>query len=143
MAQAVAEGAGTLNGTETILFVEDDTAARQLASITLESLGYTVLAASDGMKAAEIFQENRGSAVDLLLTDLRIPGLDGRTLARMLSVEVSNLRVLYITGYQQISSEIRDGPAETGALLHKPFTPDALARAVRSALDANDQSSAA
>lgn len=141
-AQAVAEGENAPTGNETVLLVEDEAAVRQLASITLESLGYTVLTANDGMKAVEIFQDNM-SAIDLLLTGLSVPGLDGRTLAQMLTSEVPNLRVLFITGHDETSSETPSGPTEIGSLIRKPFNPDDLGRAVRGALDSRNQSSAA
>ena len=129
-------------GSETVLLVEDEVAVLQLARITLEGLGYTVLTANNGMKAVEIFRDHKGP-IDLLLADLKMPGLDGRTLARMLTAENPSLRAVYITGYDDPKQKTRCGPADDAVVLTKPVDPDDLARMVRGVLDAADQPSAA
>ena len=131
------------HGSETVLLAEDDTAVQQLARITLEGLGYTVLTTNDGMKAVEIFQDHEGP-IELLLVDLRMPWLDGRTLARMLTAESPSLRVLFIAGYDEPKQKSRCGPTDDDAVVvTKPFDPDELAWLVRGVLDKTDQPSAA
>jgi CheY-like chemotaxis protein len=141
-AEANGEAGALPHGSETVLLAEEEIAVRQLARITLEGLGYTVLTTNDGMKAVEIFRDHEGP-INLLLTDLKMPGLDGRTLARMLTAENPSLRVLYITGYDDPKQKTRCAPADDAVILTKPFDPDELARMVRGVLDAIDRPSAA
>ncbi len=139
--EAVGESAP--GGSETVLLAEDEVAVRQLARITLEGLGYTVLPADSGLKAVEIFRDHDGR-IDLLLADLRMPELDGRQLARMLMAESPDLAVLFITGHDEGATEGNNrAPADSAVVLRKSFDPDRLARAVRGVLDAADRSSAA
>ena len=130
----LAEGKDALIGCETVLLVEEEAAARRRARITLETLGYTVLATNDGMKAAEIFQQ-QSSAIDLLVVGVSLPGLGGGALAAMMTAETPDLRVLYIAGEADtgIMAEI-DQVANSGLLI-KPFDPKDLARNVREILD--------
>ncbi|MEE8454268.1 MAG: PAS domain S-box protein [Limibaculum sp.] len=141
-AEASAETGTVPHGSETVLLAEDDAAVQQLARITLEGLGYTVLTTNDGMKAVEIFQDHKGP-IELLLVDLRMPGLDGRTLARMLTAESPSLRVLYIASYDEPNQKTRCGPADDAVVLTKPFDPDELAWLVRGVLDKTDRPNAA
>ncbi len=127
--------AATGTGTETILLVEDDAAMRPLLKMLLELSGYTVLTASSGAAALRMWPAHRHN-IDLLLTDLLMPeGVSGKQLADHLSIDKPGLRVIFMSGY---SPEIRDGApgVEEGLnYLQKPFTHDALLRAVRRQLD--------
>ena len=118
---------------ETILLVDDDKGVRKLARRTLEQEGYTVLAAKDADEALRLAQESAG-AIRLLLTDLVMPGMDGRTLANHLQVRYPKMQVLYMSGYKDYAIGV-NAALEPGAnYLSKPFTPDSLTRAVREVL---------
>jgi PAS domain S-box-containing protein len=120
-------------GDETILVVEDDDTIRTLAQIVLAKRGYRVLVAASGVDAIRVAAED-GRPIDLLLTDVVMPGRGGRALAEDLRRQHTNLRVLYMSGYPD------DTFADQGVLnpatpfLPKPFTADELLVAIRSAL---------
>jgi len=121
-------------GTEVVLLVEDDAEVCKLAETILARHGYTVLSAPDGTAALEV--ASAAGSIALLITDVMMPGLRGPELAERLVALRPSLRVLYISGY---AAEALGNHAllEEGAnYLEKPFTPEALARAVRSCLDA-------
>jgi len=121
-------------GDETILLVEDEAGLREMARELLEGQGYTVLAAADSQEAMRICNGHPGP-VDLLLTDLVLPTASGNELARRLHGIRSQIRVLFMSGYPA-ETIVERGVLEPGAaFLEKPFTPDALARKVRQALD--------
>jgi CheY-like chemotaxis protein len=114
-------------GSETILLVEDDDAARRMTARTLRRLGYTVIAAKDGPSALEAL-EGRDD-IDLLLTDVALPGMGGRELAEVVWNRDASVRVLFATAYARDATSMLP-------LLQKPFTGEALARKVREALNA-------
>jgi CheY-like chemotaxis protein len=119
-------------GTETVLFAEDDPQLRAATARMLSSLGYRVLSAGGGREALEQARRHDG-AIDLLVTDVMMPELDGRELSARLEGEMSSLRTLFLSGYADakgIEAAIREGKAFLG----KPFTMGQLAAAVRSAL---------
>jgi two-component system cell cycle sensor histidine kinase/response regulator CckA len=119
------------SGTETILLVEDEPELRELARRTLESLGYQVIAPEHTEDALAIAISRR---VDLLLTDIVMPVMSGPTIVRRITEAGTAPAVVYMTGYaDETLIEYRIDPAAT--LLHKPFSPSQLARAVRAALD--------
>ncbi len=122
-------------GTETILLVEDDEGVRSLARLVLQSKGYTIVEARNGKQAlaiAEQFQE----PIDILVTDVVLPGLHGRQLADRLSARRPHMKVLYLSGYTD-DALARLHVLEKGmTLLQKPFTPTTLERRVRAVLDA-------
>jgi CheY-like chemotaxis protein len=122
-------------GSETILLVEDEAQVRALASLVLEGCGYTVLAASCGDEALRLAAEHSGP-IHLLLTDVVMPGMSGRELARALAAAGRPVPVLYTSGYTNDAIVHHGVLDDEFMLLQKPFTPDALARAVRRALDA-------
>ena len=129
-----AQPADVLGGTETVLLVEDSDALRDIASRVLERRGYTVLEASDG-EAALMLAARHPGAIDLLLTDVVMPEMNGRQLAERLTALRPGLKVLYMSGYAG-DAVTRRGVLEQGmAYLQKPFTPDALARKVREVLN--------
>ncbi|HSF34210.1 MAG TPA: GAF domain-containing protein [Candidatus Tectomicrobia bacterium] len=121
-------------GTETVLLVEDEGTVRSVAREVLQMLGYTVLEAATGEEALQRMEQQSG-AIHLLLTDVVMPGMSGRELAERLVVDYPALEVLYLSGYTD-EAIAHHGLLQAGIdLLHKPFTPDALARRVREVLD--------
>jgi signal transduction histidine kinase/ActR/RegA family two-component response regulator len=122
-------------GHETILLVEDELAVRSLARDVLQGQGYTVMEARDGRHALEIC-ELRFGAIDLLLTDVVMPGIGGRELAARLAELRPAMPVIYMSGYTD-TAVVQHGVLDPGTtFLQKPFTPDALARKIRQVLDA-------
>jgi two-component system cell cycle sensor histidine kinase/response regulator CckA len=120
-------------GTETILLVEDEPSVRALLAHSLESLGYRVLISEDATGALDLAASD--GAFQLLVTDIRLPGMAGPALAGQLRAGHTGLRVLYVSGYAgdaMVNSGLL-GPDE--AFLAKPFGADELARRVRSLLD--------
>ncbi|MBI2921029.1 MAG: response regulator [Planctomycetes bacterium] len=127
-----------MNGTETVLLVEDEPGVRALARRVLISLGYSVISAADGDHALRAWTADHGN-VDLLLTDIIMPGLNGRELARQLSELGMTCPVLFTSGHPQ-DEILRNGVMEGSfAFLQKPFTPIALALKVREVLDGRGQ----
>ena len=122
--------AHSLEGHETILLVEDTEMVRTLVTAMLEYYGYTVLAASGGAEALDL-ADRQDRPIDLLVTDVVMPGMNGRELAEQLSVKYPGLKVLFTSGYPA-DTIIRHGVSESRtAFLEKPFLPDDLARKVR------------
>ena len=117
-------------GDETVLLVEDDTAVRTFARRALESIGYRVREADGGHSA---LASADGAAVDLLLTDVVMPEISGRDLARRVTERWPTTRVLYMSGYTD-DAVLRSGVAQGASFLQKPFTASELAIAVRRAL---------
>jgi PAS domain S-box-containing protein len=121
-------------GGETILLVEDDAMLRRVAADILENAGYSVLQAAGGEEGLDLCRRHAGS-LPLLVTDIVMAGMSGRELAERLVAERPETRVLYISGYTD-DEILRHGIVEgTVDLLEKPFTPEALASAVRRVLD--------
>ena len=122
-------------GTETVLVVEDAPAVRAVTRQVLERQGYTVIEAAGGDAALQLAAAHAGP-IHLLLTDVVMPGLSGRQVAERLAIRRPEMRVLYASGYTD-DSIVRHGILEEGiAYLQKPFTPESLARKVRTVLDA-------
>jgi len=118
---------------ETILLVDDEKRVRRLARKVLEQEGYTVLEAKDAEEALRLGQESAGS-IRLLLTDLVMPGMNGQTLASHLRVRYPEMRVLYMSGYQDYAIGFNAVLEPDANYLNKPFTPDTLIKAVREVL---------
>jgi len=135
---AVKVASGEQRGSETILLVEDQPQVRELARMTLSEKGYTVLVASSPEDAERVCASH-GAEIHLLLTDLIMPGVTGRELAKRLTARHPKMRVLYMSGYTfGITTQpgMHGGLLEDGvAFLQKPFTPSALGEKVREALD--------
>jgi two-component system cell cycle sensor histidine kinase/response regulator CckA len=124
-----------LDGTETILVVEDQVEVRQVVQLALERRGYRVLQAS-GAAEAEARLIAHGAPIDLLLTDVVMPQMSGSSLAARLQRHQPGLRVLFMSGYTD-DAVVRHGVlTRDAAFLEKPFTATALLRAVRNVLDA-------
>lgn len=121
-------------GNETILVAEDDRSVRAAIARTLFQLGYQLLEAVDGQEALELCQQFEGK-IDLLLTDVVMPRMNGRELATAAIEQRPNLKVLYLSGYTA-NVVVHHGVLKEGIeLLPKPFTTEALANAVRTILD--------
>jgi signal transduction histidine kinase len=119
---------------ETVLIVEDDPAVRVLVSSVLGELGYTFLEASDANGAVPILQS--GQRIDLLISDVGLPGMNGRQLAEVGRQIRPDLRVLFITGYAEHAS-VRGGFLDPGMqMITKPFTFDLLTAKVREMIGA-------
>ncbi len=136
-AHVEADGAETLaqRGTETIMVVEDDPGVRELVRLMLEANGYLVLAVEDAAEATRVCAEG-ARRVDLLLTDVVMPGINGRALAERLGELSPDMRVLFMSGYSDEAVHRHGQITATAAFLEKPFTERALALKVREVLDA-------
>jgi two-component system cell cycle sensor histidine kinase/response regulator CckA len=127
-------------GHETILLVEDDPALREMAVALLRRLGYTVLAAADGVEAMSLKQRRGIGHIDLLFTDVVMPHMSGKELADRVQVLYPHTRILFTSAYTE-NAIVHQGVLDKGvALLQKPFTPSALAHKLREVLDQPDAS---
>ena len=134
--------AGSGAGDETILFVEDDAVLRPLVAAAMVSFGYTVLEASGGDDALALSERNGERRIDLLLTDVGMPGTNGRELAERLVADNPHLKVLFTSGYPA-DTVVRDDIAQMrAAFIEKPYLPEELARKIREVLDASSPVSA-
>jgi len=118
---------------EVVLVVEDDAVVRGLVTEVLDDLGYLALEAADGRAAAKILESP--SQIDLLITDVVMPGLSGRELAERLASLRPSMKVLYMSGYTENTIANHDVGDARMAFLPKPFTPEVLLRKVRETLD--------
>ncbi len=123
-----------LQGTETVLLVEDEEPVRTLVRTVLERNGYRVLEAPGGPEAIEIAERHEGP-INLLLTDVVMPKMSGLELAERLTTLSPQLKVLYISGYAEEVLADRGLSDQGRALLQKPFTPGALTHRLRELLD--------
>jgi hypothetical protein len=119
-----------VKGNETILLVEDDQGVREIAAGILRGAGFRLLEAADSPEAILVAEQHRGE-IDLLLTDIVMPKLNGRELAKALARVRSDMKVLFMSGYPE-NAITEDGVLEAGVnLLPKPFSPGELLRKVR------------
>jgi len=122
-------------GRETILLVEDEFIVRNLISNILKHYGYTVIESENGEKALEVRAQCSEQPVDMLITDVVMPGISGRVLADRLQSVYPEMKVLYISGYTD-DAIVRHGVLDHGIpFLQKPFAPKDLAKKVREILD--------
>jgi CheY-like chemotaxis protein len=118
---------------QTVLLVEDADGVRELTTRLLQRLGYTVLVAANADEALRLF--NQHSSIDLLLTDVVMPGATGPELTKRLAEERRAPRVIYMSGYTE-EAIVQHGVLKPGiAFLHKPFTSDTLAQTIREVLE--------
>ncbi|MBI5086238.1 MAG: PAS domain S-box protein [Acidobacteria bacterium] len=122
-----------LHGSETILVVEDQPELRELVKLILEGYGYEVLCAADAGEAIAL-SAGHGGSIDLLLTDVIMPGQTGRQLAERLSTERPTMRVIYMSGYAEDVVAHQGMVADGVRYIQKPFTPNELASSIRAAL---------
>jgi two-component system cell cycle sensor histidine kinase/response regulator CckA len=126
---------GLIAGKETILLVEDERSVRDLASVILRSYGYKVLIADSGTAAETISQEFT-PAIDLLMTDVVMPGMSGPETAQRLRLQRPGLKILYTSGYTDNELTRSALSSNAGSFLQKPFSPVSLATKIREVLDA-------
>jgi CheY-like chemotaxis protein len=119
---------------ETVLLVEDEEALRGVLKETLEGNGYTVLAARDGAEALSISDAYAGH-IHVVVTDLIMPGLTGRSTAEGIALTRPEAKILYISGYSREAVIGRGALRRDAAFLGKPFTLDDLLRTLRDLLD--------
>jgi PAS domain S-box-containing protein len=126
--------AGSGNGHETILLVEDEEAVRRVARLVLTSRGYRVFEARDGVEALALAREREGQ-IDLLLSDLVMPRMNGQQLAEQIALAYPAVKVLLMSGYPDrvVPTGVATDPRFE--FLSKPFQPSTLARRVRECLD--------
>jgi two-component system, cell cycle sensor histidine kinase and response regulator CckA len=122
-------------GSETILLVEDDAAVRRVAERFLRRQGYDLLVAASGSDALELV-ERSGKSVDLLFTDVMMPGMNGFELASRLRVVQPKMQVMFVSGYTGDYLETQAGELPDGThFVYKPFEPASTARMIRAILD--------
>jgi len=125
----------TVQGSETVLLVEDEDDVRGLARKVLEANGYKILEARDGAEALSLYRKHEQS-IDLLFTDVVMPGMNGRELAERLSSLHKGVKVLFCSGYTD-DALVQQGILDEGApFLEKPYSGLLLVRKVREVLDA-------
>jgi PAS domain S-box-containing protein len=130
--EAAAPHAPRAHAGESVMIVEDDMAVRMLVVDVLEEMGYECIEAADGNEAVPVLQSDQ--RIDLLITDVGLPGINGRQLAELARRVRPDLKVLFITGYAE-SAVVRSGFLEHGMeMVTKPFALDALASKIRAML---------
>jgi CheY-like chemotaxis protein len=125
---------GLQGGTETVLVVEDEDTLRTLCERILGGLGYQVMPARNGAEAIALAQ-GYGDRIDLLLTDVVMPGMNGRELATQMVLHHPEMQVLFMSGYTNDAIGKHGVLDEGVSFIGKPYTPLALARKVREVLD--------
>jgi CheY-like chemotaxis protein len=121
-------------GSETILIVEDEAGLRKLARRALQQYGYMILEAENGEEALRVSEAHEGP-IQLMITDVVMPMMNGRELAEKLQPLYPHMKVIYMSGYTD-NTIVHHGVLEPGLnFLEKPFSPDGLARKVREVLD--------
>jgi len=124
------------SGTETVLLVEDEDAVRGLLRRFMDAKGYRVLEASDGEEALKVVDEESGQ-IDLLFTDLVMPGMGGFELAHRLEAKLPEVKILFMSGYSEgADAFFKSGlVSDARSFLQKPFSTDLLAQRLREVLD--------
>lgn len=126
----LADSQSVLRGSGVVLLVEDEKGVRDLTREYLEMSGYKVLVAENGHTALELSALHSGS-IDLLITDVVMPGINGKELADRVSTIRPEIKVLYMTGYTDQAIVHRGTLAAGAVLLQKPFTLATLASKLR------------
>ncbi|MBI1387919.1 MAG: PAS domain S-box protein [bacterium] len=121
-------------GAETILLVEDDETVRTITRRLMRDKGYKVIEASNGKEAMRMLRQHE-STIDLLMTDVVMPVMNGVDLARRIREQRPGVKVVFISGYTDYHLELFNAAGDLGPLLIKPFSPSKLYRAIRKALD--------
>jgi CheY-like chemotaxis protein len=122
-------------GEETVLLVEDEQSVRILSERILKKNGYQVIVKDNGQAAVDYVLKNAGKRIDLLLTDVIMPDMNGKEVAEKIKVIRTDIKVLYCSGYSQ-EVIVEQGALERGVhLIQKPYSPFDLAKKVREVLD--------
>jgi CheY-like chemotaxis protein len=137
LSQPETNSAPMLTGSETILLAEDDEQVRAFAADSLRVLGYTLLVAENGSQALQLLAENQ-QPIDLLVTDVIMPQMDGPTLTKTLHLRFPELPVLFMSGYTDDLLGEEGEITHTVQFLQKPFSAHQLAKKVRAILDGID-----
>jgi CheY-like chemotaxis protein len=125
-----------LNGTETILIVEDEGEVRKVARRILHRYGYAAMEAANGSEALSLCEQHKGK-IQLVLTDTVMPGINGLELAVRLAASYPSIRVIFMSGYTDVAI-VQNGILKSEIhFIEKPFTPEKLLQKVRAALDSN------
>jgi signal transduction histidine kinase len=135
-AAAAAASPANAPGHETLLLVEDEALVRGLVRDFLDSAGYTVIEAGDAEEAFRLFESRGAPAIDMLVTDVVLPGLNGLRLAERLRAIVPGLKTLFVSGYPGTTAIRQDSFDPGTAFLAKPFSRQVLTDKVREILDA-------
>ena len=131
--EAPLEATREVSAAHTVLVVDDADGLRELTRRLLERQGYTVLVAVDAEEASRLFEEN--PSIDVLLTDVVMPGASGPELTRRLVAQRPGLKVIYMSGYTEDAIVHHEVLNPGIAFLHKPFTSESLGRKIREVLD--------
>jgi CheY-like chemotaxis protein len=123
-------------GTETVLVVEDEDIVKRMITTSLTGLGYRVYDAQDGDEAISVCKKKE--RIDMLITDVVMPGMSGRELADNLQLKYKDMKVLFISGYTDDAIGQHGVLDEEISFLQKPFTPQRLAKKIRMVLDNNN-----
>jgi len=124
-----------LLGSETILLVEDEPMVRNMVSELLRSRGFTVIESANGIEALEIAKSYAGKSINLMISDISMPGMDGQQLALRLKELRPDTKVLFTSGYDYADCNFSEPAHALGAFLQKPYTVDKLFGMVRQTLD--------
>jgi two-component system cell cycle sensor histidine kinase/response regulator CckA len=122
-----------LTGSARILLVEDEDAVRTFSTRALTNKGYQVLGAADGQAALELLKENDIKGIDLMITDVMMPGMDGPTVAAKIREKSPDMKIIFISGYTE--DRLKDHMGKGIFFLAKPFTLKQLAEKVKEALE--------
>jgi CheY-like chemotaxis protein len=122
-------------GTESVLLVEDEPNVRKISSTVLRGLGYDVVEATCGEEALRVIQQGKLKAIDLLVTDVIMPEMNGKELADQVLLSHPETKVLFISGYTADAIDQHGISDESLNLLQKPFTASILAAKIREVLD--------
>jgi CheY-like chemotaxis protein len=125
-------------GSETILLVEDTESLREMMQRVLVGFGYAVLMASDGAQALKV-SDNHPGTIDLLVSDVVMPGIGGPELAVRLRMKRPTMRVLLMSGYDEYS--LASGSGSFASFIAKPFRPEALGKKIREVIDSTPKKS--
>ena len=131
---STAVAAPVKSASETVLLVDDEAGVRQLSKRILNNAGYQVLEAASGDDAERLFAHH-GGTIDLVVTDVIMPGCGGPELLSRLRVRTPELRALYMSGYTELSTVVKTGMDRGLPFVQKPFTAAEFVRRVRDALD--------
>lgn len=121
-------------GTETVLLVEDEEGVRRMASKMIESLGYTLITASDGEEGVQVAESYQGK-IDLIVTDVVMPNLSGPEMIDRLRLSLGHIPHLYVSGFTMDKLKEHGADESEHFLIRKPYSRETLARRIRATLD--------